>query len=361
MASPDGRLTHPALFPCADRVSVPQVGADETKLKALNPIDLLDLGLPFGRPAQVKENWQRNYLKRVSADLVFSNDVIKIHAAHTLPYNRDDIHQTFRSSDVVQRDSKRGTTGPTGRHNPRGADKKHLPCHIKTVSQHHLKPLHRKPKPKAIESDLIENDKKTTESSSSTNVITKSDSPIFLTQRPYSSAEREAGFSASKIRPKKKSSSSENWDEYLLKHLSKNTARWIINEKTLDGPRKDRLHRLVTDMYGLPTHPIDTLIRDDASDITDVQDPKQVGQWSNMKLKVKASAHFKPSKSKKKTKRKMKGDAVVADEDDDSCEDEDEDDEEDEDKIPLASFYKTPGGIRKQQKQLDKKLAGMCS
>ena len=81
------------------------------------------------------------FLQRVSTGLSFSKDVVKDRCKHTLPYDMKYFYEALDPSDVLP--NQRKETTDFGRHNPRGPDTKHLPCHIKKRSTHKLKPIKR--------------------------------------------------------------------------------------------------------------------------------------------------------------------------------------------------------------------------
>ncbi|XP_038046903.1 HEAT repeat-containing protein 4-like isoform X2 [Patiria miniata] len=319
---------HPELFPCGDRIKVPQVGADASNFKG--KFSLADLR-PTPYFSQRQNMLRRDYLQKISSDLLFSEDVVKTHAAHTLPYDRESIREAYDYSDIVQREKKR-FVGPVGRYNPRTTNQ-HLPCHIKKRSHHRLEPI-RKQKLKPIGAAANEEDKETVKTDSDSRLGPKS--PAFLTEDPMIEASAEEA-NATQARTKY----SQNWDEHLLMHLSKNTARWIVGEQTSEGPQKDKLHRLLVDMYGEPSGHLDTLIHDEVS-------------VSDMSVSRETVLTGSKTGSKQSTgQQQQQEDATTA-----AGKDERGQVEDDVNSRSLAAFYRQPDAVRRQQKQLAKEVAG---
>ncbi|XP_071947910.1 HEAT repeat-containing protein 4-like isoform X2 [Antedon mediterranea] len=311
------KLLHPQLFVCADRVKVPQVGDDERNFKSFHLEQAISRH--FLQPV---ETYNKKYIKKISADLIFSEEVVRHHAAHTLPYDKDAIWRSFDPSSIVDRKPAK-TSGIMGRYNQRGAEKKHLPCHIKTISQHRLKPLKKKvkhPKPDNIKD---KEDEVKTKVSSPQDLSKKSS--VFLTQDETVDENQQ-----NKLNKK----SSTKWDEHLMMSLSKNTARWIVSERLSEGPQQDKLNRLLIDIYGESLTTVDTLIRDDAS-ISDL------GSAEGTDLPARPKS-LPPVPSTTSTLTELKKDVI----------------DDDINSQSLASFYRLPGGVRRTQRNLEKELSG---
>ncbi|XP_033098379.1 HEAT repeat-containing protein 4-like isoform X2 [Anneissia japonica] len=327
------KLIHPQLFACANRVKIPQVGDDGRNFKTF----YLEQTIPrqFLQPV---ETYNKKYIKKISADLLFSEDVVRCHASHTLPYDKDDMWKSFDPSNIVQREPVK-VSGVMGRYNHRGSEKKHLPCHIKTVSKHRLKPLKKKAKlPKPADNQEIKDDegKKGVDGPQDANVSQKLRAATFLTQNDGDDIE-EADAENQQNKSDRKSTT--KWDEHLLVSLSKNTARWIVNERLNEGPQQDKLKRLLNDLYGESGHTVDTLIRDDASmsDLASSEGTDLPSRHLRRKPSQHASSTVSPQ-AKDSTKKN--------------------DDEDDINSHSLASFYRLPGGVRRVQRHLQKELAG---
>ncbi|XP_022098321.1 HEAT repeat-containing protein 4-like isoform X2 [Acanthaster planci] len=320
---------HPELFPCGDRIKVPQVGADASNLKGRFSLAGLRPTPYFG---QRQNMLRRDYLQKISSDLLFSEDVVKTHAAHTLPYDRHSIQDAYDYSGIIQREKKQ-CVGPVGRYNSRTTNQ-HLPCHIKKRSHHRLEPL-RKPKLKPIGPATSEEDKETVRTESESKLGPKS--LVFLTEDPL--AIEASAEEASARQPQAKYS--QNWDEHLLMNLSKNTARWIVGEQTAEGPQRDKLHRMLVDMYGEPPSHMDTLIHDDVSvsDMSISRDTVLTG--SKVTSKQSGGMQQQQAGDNSAAGRNERGPA-----------------EDDINSRSLAAFYRQPDALRRQQKQMEKELAG---
>nr|XP_054766389.1 HEAT repeat-containing protein 4-like isoform X2 [Lytechinus pictus] len=322
-------LSRPLLFPCADRVKVPQVGSDESKLKS--QFSFLSQSLPPTRTQDAQGKIHHDYVKKISADLLFSEAVIRKHAAHTLPYNKVDLKGTFDSKGIVKKKPLK-KIGTVGRHNQRGYEKKHAPCHITTVSEHKLKPL--QPKKKKIIPDRDD------EIVSEAGTVLKGKNAFLTETEQENELEEEVEINTdSQHDSKTRTKESQNWDSHVLMNLSKATARWIVNERTPQGPQKDRLTKLLVEKFGESSQ-LDTLIRDDTSmSETGLAEPTEQRADSRTSKKQKPVLSGGRKSSSAKDKKEGEGG-------------EDENDEEDINTQPLASFYRLPGGVRRKQRQL---------
>ncbi|XP_030842195.1 HEAT repeat-containing protein 4 isoform X2 [Strongylocentrotus purpuratus] len=323
-------LSRPLLFPCADRVKVPQVGSDESKLKS--HFSFLSQSLPPTRTQDAQGKIHQDYVKKISTDLLFSEAVIRKHAAHTLPYNKVDLNGTFDSKGIVKKKPLK-KIGSVGRHTQHGYEKKHTPCHITTVSEHKLKPL--QPKKKKIIPDRDD------EIVSEAGTVLKGKNAFLTETEQENELEEDAEINSdsqqnTKTRPKE----SENWDSHVLMNLSKATARWIVNERTPQGPQKDRLTKLLVEKFGEASQ-LDTLIRDDTSvsETGVAEQPEQRAESRSSKKQKSAVSEARKNSSEKEKKEGEEGG-------------EDENDEEDVNTQPLASFYRLPGGVRRKHRQL---------
>ena len=136
----------PSLFPCANRVHVPHVGADKISFRTRKSQHLPRQNTKSG---VVTPGVSRQYLKQISCDLSFSEDVVKDRCFHLLPYDEKYFREALDISDIVP--SRPKTKEIMGRHNNRVSDTKHLPCHIRKRNTHRLQPLKRKILEKALE------------------------------------------------------------------------------------------------------------------------------------------------------------------------------------------------------------------
>ena len=146
------RTKAPPLFPCANKVHVPHVGADKTSFK---PRRSLNLPRSERKTGLVTPGVSKQYIKQISSDLTFSEDVVRDRCFHLLPYDEKYFRETLDISDIVSPRPK--TKEVMGRYNNRVSETKHLPCHIKNRNTHQLQPLERKILEKALQ--VNENDK----------------------------------------------------------------------------------------------------------------------------------------------------------------------------------------------------------
>ena len=121
----------PLLYPCASRVKMPHVGADESALKHQKPTRL---HRPVYKSTKGLPDVNEDYIRKISTDISFGEDVVKDRCFHLVPYSDKYFYEALDVSDIITPPPV--TTKPIGRHNNRVADKKHLPCHIKTRSSH---------------------------------------------------------------------------------------------------------------------------------------------------------------------------------------------------------------------------------
>ncbi|XP_070540803.1 HEAT repeat-containing protein 4-like isoform X2 [Ptychodera flava] len=343
------RLVHPLLFPCASKVKIPQVGADESKLRA-NKARLAEI--PIGKLPEAPGNLTRGYLKKISTDLKFSEDVVEQRGAHTLPYNANKLATVYDFTGFVKPPPKTQIT--IGRHNTRGPDRKHLPCNLKK-RHHHLMPLDHKKRGKQMtkeeeEAAETDSDFRDSETSDESDRLSELKSPRSVKLKlpgsptPAGSPEPANTFLteatlAAKDCMEKSVKEAMKWEEYLMLSLSKTTARWIASEKSA-GPQQDLLEKFLVEQYGEPQHPTDTLLRDDASvsDLGAISEPDLTSRYSREK--------YRDQQLEKTIKTASPGGVS-------------EDAEGDEMKSkPLISFYRLPGGVRRQHKETEKEMTG---
>lgn len=88
------RVKTPALFPCAAKVKIPQLGSEETNFELKLSHKPAPSSVIF-KSFQAPEPVQRSYLKRISADLSFSEDVVHDRCFHMVPYDRKYLFQAL--------------------------------------------------------------------------------------------------------------------------------------------------------------------------------------------------------------------------------------------------------------------------
>lgn len=203
------RLAYSSSAPLAPQLSIPQQPKVSTKGQPL--AKLADVFSQF-HPVTDKssKDISKSYLKKISSGLAFNEDVLHDRAPHTLPYREDELNVLFRTGGLSH--AKGNIVGVVGRHDPRGAVRKHALCHLKGPRK--LKPLRRS---------------KTTPASCVTDK-----------GKLISATSNVKGSLSSTDKLASKQPSKHEWDEFVLACLSKSTAQWIINEQS-SGNDKDRL------------------------------------------------------------------------------------------------------------------------
>ncbi|XP_062602702.1 HEAT repeat-containing protein 4-like [Saccostrea cucullata] len=361
------RVKTPALFPCAAKVKVPQLGSEETDFElklASKPAPTSVIFKSFQAPEPV----QRSYLKRISADLRFSEDVVEDRCFHMVPYDTKYLFQALDPYDIVSPPPHAKI--PPGRHDARGMDQRHMPCHLTKSYKPHLKPLKRKIMERAREMH-----KSVIAQSQDTATEVSSEESFFLTevsgQKPVSAPPHVQDVKksvpkekkkAEEIKPKKRSprkSASDkstldteqeakeawekfcrenyDWDAYTLSKVSSHMSKWVVLEKMPDGPDRDRLKKLVEAWYG----------KQDSSDLL----LESLGE-----LKKEEPAEVKKDAEKPKKKWKKPESTILArvyemDIAEDITEPHAHDPYSDDSKAP---FYRKPVGLRRAIKHAEK-------
>lgn len=79
-------LKTPSMFPCAARVTMPQIGSENVSLrKKLNKPSLIDLAM---KPQLgIDKPLDRKHIQKISGVLTFDEDVVKDRCFHMLPYD----------------------------------------------------------------------------------------------------------------------------------------------------------------------------------------------------------------------------------------------------------------------------------
>lgn len=269
------KLRTPALFSCAARVKIPQLGAEDSQLS---------LQLPPKKPAQTSivfrsfshpEPVDRRYLKKISSDLHFGEDVVKDRCFHMLPYDEKYLFEALSLDGIVEAPEKAKI--PPGRHDSRGTDNRHMPCNLTKSTKSHLKPLKRKIMEKAkqmhddaIQKAAIDEEKRKAEAIPEEEEEIEVKQSFFITepqlQPPQPSSVRyippaphwelpkkkqaRPDKKEVKVQPKPKPSTKsvisrvskgrpiapeekkeDDWDAYVLSKLSKNIAQKLVRDR----------------------------------------------------------------------------------------------------------------------------------
>ena len=141
------RMKGPSMFPCASRVKMPQVGNDERDVKPHVPRP--PSSGPTVQPKPIPATVSTEYVKKISADITFADEVVEDRCRHLMPYSDKYFYEALDFSDIVAKPPK--TKYTLVRHNNRGVDRRHQPCHIKSRVPYKLKPMKRKILDKAAE------------------------------------------------------------------------------------------------------------------------------------------------------------------------------------------------------------------
>ena len=244
------KMKAPLLFPCANRVKMPHVGADETDLK---PQTGLSIDRPMLRPSgKLPSTVSDDYVKRISTGLEFTEDVVRERCFHTLPYDQKYFKEALDISSIVPHPPK--SKQPVGRHNARGSNAQHLPCNIQKRDTHRLKPMKRRIIQKAMQMHQEAMLKEYERCKKEAEEARARASQVFITE--------------AELKEERPMVPDNEWDEYLMSILSETTARWIINTRVPPGDQQEKLKVMLDTYYG-PHDDDDNrseLFRDDISE-----------------------------------------------------------------------------------------------
>jgi len=301
MVTKSDRMGTPSLFACADKVKIPQLGSEDTGTS-------FDIKLKrFGRAptnvvfksGQVKpEPIPKNYLKKISTDISFDEDVIKERCFHMLPYDEKYLYEALSPGGLVPEPPKMKI--PPGRHNARKTDVRHMPCNLTATSKPQLKPLKRRIMEKAMQmrkdalmktelAEALERERLHRQEMGASVFLTevgvdstmkargeKKDSVLKKTRTPTdekTKPESEPGSIAqhdleerSVISPTKSTSEKKkfvdipdrpiltekdyDWDGFVLSELSYNTASWLVYDKMSPSEDQQKFQIMLEGWYG---------------------------------------------------------------------------------------------------------------
>ncbi|KAK7109002.1 hypothetical protein V1264_013121 [Littorina saxatilis] len=310
------------------------------------------------KPAPVDDTpVEKRYLKKISTDIKFDEDVVKDRCFFMMPYDSKYLLEVLDPSDLVA--PRKQAQKPVGRHNAHGKDLRHMPCGLKLTKPPSLTPMKKRIARKAFAMSVqAQGD---TYSSSSQLDLSKQEeksSEVFLTEvvdtaskgakRPETLQElqqklktlkekaeaekevqqrpRSARFKAEKPR--------KEWDAYLMSQLSEFTATWIVHERIPQSRQQEELQKTLESWYGKPHHT--DLVQEDESEEDDDFDPLKKDEKVKPKWKKAESSLLQ--RVYKTTGKK--GEALDPYSDDNK-----------------APFYRQPAGIRKQKKCYEKEEA----
>lgn len=359
------RVKTPALFPCAAKVKIPQLGSEETNFELKLSHKPAPSSVIF-KSFQAPEPVQRSYLKRISADLSFSEDVVHDRCFHMVPYDRKYLFQALDPYDIVSPPPHAKI--PPGRHDARGMDQRHMPCHLTKSYKPQLKPLRRKIMERAREMHkaVVTQDTDTdvssvdsffmTEVSGASSDIAKTEDVQQVVPKEKKQVKSTKG--VKKRSPRKTASNQSSidteretqqawerfcketydWDAYTLSRVSSHMAKWVVLEKMPEGEERDRLKKLVEAWYG----------RQDSSDLL----LESLGELKKEEtVDKKEKDEKKPQKKWKKPESTILARVYEMDLAEDITEPHAHDPYSDDSKAP---FYRKPVGLRRAIKHAEK-------
>lgn len=363
------RVKTPALFPCAAKVKIPQLGSEETNFELKLSHKPAPSSVIF-KSFQAPEPVQRSYLKRISADLSFSEDVVHDRCFHMVPYDRKYLFQALDPYDIVSPPPHAKI--PPGRHDARGMDQRHMPCHLTKSYKPQLKPLKRKIMERAREMHkaVVTQDTDTdvssvdsffmTEVSGASSDIPKTEDVQQVVPKEKKHVKSTKG--VKKRSPRKTASNQSSidteretqqawerfcketydWDAYTLSRVSSHMAKWVVLEKMPEGEERDRLKKLVEAWYG----------RQDSSDLL----LESLGELKKEEtVDKKEKDEKKPQKKWKKPESTILARVYEMDLAEDITEPHAHDPYSDDSKAP---FYRKPVGLRRAIKHAEKEEEG---
>ncbi|XP_066278288.1 HEAT repeat-containing protein 4-like isoform X2 [Branchiostoma lanceolatum] len=227
------------LFPVGSGIKIPQIG-DHAPAAPSTPY------VPVTYLTREKTDVPTAYLKKISCDLTFTQDVVESRAVHTLPYSTDRLKQALDYRSIIKVKTARSKM-VDGRHDRRGLDTKHLPCHLQRRHPYRLRPLGKK-------------EQQRQEKEAQEEEMAEPETAAFLTEVKEEKGQKK-GKDTSDIAEVKTEGEMEapvpvrarpphDWDEYVMTKLSRGTARWIVRERIPAGEQKERLDGFLVQRYG---------------------------------------------------------------------------------------------------------------
>ena len=217
-----------SMYTCGTRVKMPKVGDDgSVDLDIMTPHPpQTPQDKPSTAPPNISESFSANYVKKISTDLKFADEVVEDRCMAKTAYNDKYFYQALDASNIISEPPKINYT--LARHNKRGPDTRHQSCHLQKRVPYKLKPLKRKILEKAAEMHKQAMQKEFEEYMKQQEEIkiqelAKKKKEFFLTQQVETKP----------IEPQK-----DEWDKYLMSLISGTTAQWIVSKKTEPGARQ---------------------------------------------------------------------------------------------------------------------------
>ncbi|BFZ01675.1 hypothetical protein BsWGS_04714 [Bradybaena similaris] len=377
---------HTTLFPCSANVHEPYYGAEYLQLKAALSCSKMYSRFPISTVSQDINPASDKYIKMISSNLTFTDDVIENRCLHMMPYNEKYFHGIFKPGQLVTSQKQKKDHG---RHKTRTLDGHHLPHNHRTfVKPNELATLSKPGKSKDHHLDRSAQlfSKSTEKTNNSECISTLDSSTLFMTEIdpigifPKINNDTEPKIDANKVSEKNIAKSKHlkremttqtapmnqnvslsidapelsivpdysekrqnnlklqkrDWDDHLLSKLSHLTANWIVHTCTPADDQKEKLADVLTSWYGHTKHT--DLVRDEISDAEEEdkqKDKKHKKKWKKNNSSVLAKVYnITPPPA-----------AAIDPYSDDN----------------QAPFYRQPTGIRKKKRNHDKEEAGAAN
>ncbi|XP_021378591.1 HEAT repeat-containing protein 4-like isoform X2 [Mizuhopecten yessoensis] len=384
------RTNTPSLFACADKVKIPQLGSEDTTTS----LDLMIARRGGREPTSVvfrtnqlkDEPVQKDYLKKISTDIRFEEEVVKDRCFHMLPYEDKYFYEALNPYDLVAPRPKMKI--PPGRHDARNTDRRHMPCNLTVSTKPQLKPLKRKIMEKAMQmhkdalrkaaleeqqfdqilrgsqEDLggffmteVKSDKelkkkerkpvsgrKEVEKPLSSRKDSRKETPV-LTSKPDIEKIEELPEAPSPTKSEKKKlvelpdipileEKDFDWDGFVLSEISKSSASWLVYERMKTAEDKEKMQAMYEGWYGKPDH------------------SEFLREAMNAAEKEEKGDDVKPKKKWKKKEATLLAKVYNIE----SAKPEANDPYSEENKAP---FYRQPAGIRRVKKMQEKEDAAV--
>ncbi|CAL1546069.1 unnamed protein product [Lymnaea stagnalis] len=318
------------LFPCATGVQMPHIGgAEDAKIKAFLGKNQMGNQLPMTIINQDKNPVCRKYVKMISSDISFTDDVIEDRCLHMMPYNQKYFENVFNPTKIIgkrklgkrskssldiplaPRALKEKTNPQTLAPLQKNVKEKAIQLHqqaltfspnykkskntdndtLKNAAQFFLtettdEGVHKAPKLKPLEQPRSS---KTKDNTREIHLQACADNIPVIRQKPTMSAETTE-FKKDLVELDGKSTHNQeeanhDWDDYLLSGLSQLTANWIVHECMPPDKQKEKLTGLLESWYGPPTHT--DLVREELSDSEEskeIEKPKK--KWEKKEARL---------------------------------------------------------------------------
>ncbi|XP_059168753.1 HEAT repeat-containing protein 4-like [Physella acuta] len=264
------------LFPCATGIQAPQNKRNDSSLKSILGKQQLVSMHPMTIIQQDINPVSKRYVKMISEDLSFSEDVVAGRCLHSMPYNPKYFEDIFKPGELIMKMKRERSISEKY-----ASQKTDISLNVnKKVKPLCLPPLDANVKGKAtqLHQQALVSHKKTQKQKLETNNIFMTECPTndAPTTNPklktYTLKKTDKGISSvnseeaneEKFNLANNQTEKNDWDEFLMSKLSQLTANWIAHECTPEDQQKGKLTGVLKSWYGAPTHT--DLVREDCSD-----------------------------------------------------------------------------------------------